>query len=187
MSRRGLFITGTTVGSDVSSLLNAKETDIVIKDAVKDDKGKVVTNAVIRKTTPAQTFLERELGVQLRLQQDEMTLKAINKPEEFMKIREEKVHNLMTNVASHYRNVLQQYYNLGFPDSTANEIAFRSAERMYEEELNILEYALPGGYRNAYTAANAGQVNNRAKYIMATQAPGDLVEEPKKTRKSRKK
>lgn len=167
-------------GPGIKSLLDENSTEMLVTKTLDGSE-------MGRKVTPAEAHLHKELGIQLRLQQDISTLQAISDPVEFMKGREVHIQGIVKDAADHYRKVIKKYNDLGFPDSAANAIAMDSAEKYYNNELNILEYALPGAFNAAYSTANAKGIENRAKYTLATQANNDLVEEPRKARKSRKK
>lgn len=117
-------------------------------------------------------FLQNELGVSTRTMQDENVISAIADPKEFMKNRSGYIKGLFENVkyddatktwvpsgglgpiSEYFNSMLKAYTGLGMPAELARSYAVASANRMYLEELAILEKMVPGGYQTAFGTAS---------------------------------
>lgn len=107
-------------------------------------------------------YLQKEMGIALRAKQDAATIKAIKTPDDFIKDRSAKIKEMfeVTNgvagsgrVTSFFNERLAEYNKLELPSETARKMAERSAQRFYEDELDLLEIAMPGYTQSFQTAA----------------------------------
>lgn len=111
-------------------------------------------------------YLQKELGLILRQKQDAATIKAIAKPEDFIAERSKKIGELFGTwdantkkvinangkVSVFFKARLDEYNALGLPSEVARKMAERSAQRFYEDELELLELEMPGYSQSFQTA-----------------------------------
>lgn len=121
------------------------------------------------KDTP-QDYLQKELGIKLRSLQDNNSMLAIKEPSIFLKKRDNVIKGMFDatikklddvgvattddhdgRVTKHYVARKAELDALGIPSDKAHQLATESAQRLYEEELRILEYSMPSGYQQAFS------------------------------------
>lgn len=126
------------------------------------------------------TYLPKELGIVLRAKQDASTIKAISKPEDFIKERSKEIGKLFGDVDAgtgaikdatgkvsvYFKDRMAEYETLGLPHEMALKMAQRSAQRFYEDELELLEIAMPG-YSQSFSTASVEHNATLAKNDIA--------------------
>ncbi len=111
-------------------------------------------------------YLQKELGLVLRQKQDAATILAIKTPEKFIADRSKRIGELFGavdatgkvtdasgKVSVFFEARMKEYNDLGLPAETARKMAERSAQRFYEDELDLLELEMPGYAQSFQTAA----------------------------------
>lgn len=103
-----------------------------------------------------QKYLQRNLGVTLKLRQDSNTMEAIKDPTKFLATRATAINDMFAEkgeIVIHFQQLMKKYSEAGLPDDICREMAMRSANRMYQEDLEYQDMLAPNSYQKAFGIA----------------------------------
>ena len=96
-------------------------------------------------------FLNRNLGYSLQSGRDKKTLQALTAPTTFIEERDAKIGEIIkAKVLPYFEARYKELIDLGLPDERAKVIATEQANRMYTDQLEILELSQPNAYEKVF-------------------------------------
>lgn len=128
------------------------------------------------------TYLKNELLVSLKAMQDKHIIEAIADPAKFIETRSNLINGLFKSdgkVTKHYDEALEEYSALNLPQQSIKDLAMKSTKAYLDQQMEILELQMPGGYDKAFSVAG---ITHNAKL-----ARDDIAEETLDQYKARKK
>lgn len=147
------------------------------------------------------SYLQRNLGVTLRNQQDANTIMAIKDPAAFIELRNAKINAMFgvestvggvkiepsNEIVDHFAKQLERYQKAGLSEDIAREMATRSTARLYQEELDYYDMLNPGAYNKAFGVASLDHNNTMAKDVLSNDEAVKQYKARKKAKKHAKK
>lgn len=113
------------------------------------------TTAALAKasTDDIALLLGKEMGFSLEMEQQGHMIKALNDPNNFMKERNTEIYKILQEAAKVYKSSLTQTADV-LPEKTANEIALKEAQAIYNSRMNLLQL-----YNPAYSTLITDSIN----------------------------
>lgn len=91
-----------------------------------------------------KTHLKRELKIELDSNKEASLIKALTKPDDWLKDRKTALEKLADEVAPTYREALKSYIDAGFPYIEAEQKAAVETQAVYDIKMQQLDAIMPG-------------------------------------------
>ncbi len=125
-----------------------------------------------------KNYLKRELKIELNNTKEASLIKALTKPEDWLKERKKKLEELADTVEPTFTAALKTYVDAGYPYDEAQAFATQEANAVYQLKMQQLDAIMPGAgvlltgavKERQYQGDKAGMYNGgdavdyRAKY-----------------------
>lgn len=138
-----------------------------IKKGIIKEKGSLLSGLQIYKRTDDDTknyysfdnttnYLQSELWIDFQAERDRNMMTAVNDPETFISNRTEKIKELVSKgstIDTYFTERISELIEMGIPPEQARAMALKSAKKLLEEQVQILEFKWPGLYEKAFGVA----------------------------------
>lgn len=143
-------------------------------------------NAKTGASKGAVDFIDRELKMSLTQNRESSLARAAKDPSNWLNSRAVETEKVKIKVAKHYALKMGELDKLMFPFDEAVAIATKSANRLYEEEMEMLEFTNPGMATIWSSAAHMNADRNTKFNLGMGEAEQKVIYKQYKARKGKK-